>query len=240
MGRLALPRLLRAGGRALPILLLLAIAVGSAVGCAGSRRDGFYYTVRNGDNLYRIGLRYGVPHREIARANHVHDVHAIAVGTRLWIPGRGAVSTPPARPAAGPRLDSVRKRIHREARVDRLRFLWPVRGRITSGFGRRGGRPHEGIDISARRGTAIHAAEAGKVIHSGRLGAYGKVVIVKHEGSYRTVYAHARRLDVRKGQFVERGQKIAEVGTTGNATGPHVHFELRDRETPRDPMLYLP
>ena len=78
------------------------------------------------------------------------------------------------------------------------------------------------------------------MIHSGRLGGYGKVVIVKHAGAYRTVYAHASRLLVRKGEFVERGQKLAEVGSTGRASGPHVHFEIRRSESPRNPLAYLP
>lgn len=86
----------------------------------------------------------------------------------------------------------------------------------------------------------IRASEAGKVIHSGRMRGYGLVVILKHPGNYRSVYAHASKLSVRKGQFVEKGQKIAEVGSTGRSTGPHLHFEIREKETPRNPMVYLP
>jgi len=78
------------------------------------------------------------------------------------------------------------------------------------------------------------------VIYSGRLGGYGKVVIVKHQGSLRSVYAHASRLFVRRGQLVERGQRLAAVGSTGRATGPHLHFEVRRGERPQDPLRYLP
>ena len=79
------------------------------------------------------------------------------------------------------------------------------------------------------------------MIHSGfGLGAYGRVVIVKHVGDYSTVYAHNRKNHVRKGEFVERGQKIAELGATGNATGPHLHFEIRHRNSANDPLVYLP
>ena len=127
---------------------------------------------------------------------------------------------------------------HRETDLD---LRWPIRGRLSSGFGWRRGRAHEGIDIPARRGTPIRAAEAGRVIHSGSgLGDYGRVVIVKHAGPYKTVYAHNRRNRVRKGQFVEKGEVIAEVGTTGNANGPHLHFELRRGAKPLDPLLHLP
>ena len=78
------------------------------------------------------------------------------------------------------------------------------------------------------------------MIHSGVLGDYGRVVIVKHAGRYSTVYAHNHKNRVREGQFVEKGQVIAEVGTTGNASGPHLHFELRRGAKPLDPLLYLP
>jgi murein DD-endopeptidase MepM/ murein hydrolase activator NlpD len=112
---------------------------------------------------------------------------------------------------------------------------------MTSKFGWRNGRTHEGIDIPVKRGTPIYAAEAGRVIHSGGgLGDYGKVVILKHAGRYSTVYAHNSRNRVRKGSFVEKGDVIAEVGETGNASGPHIHFEVRRDRTPLDPLLFLP
>ena len=121
------------------------------------------------------------------------------------------------------------------------RLGWPVRGRLSSKFGWRNGRKHEGIDIPAKRGTPIYAAEAGRVIHSGDgLGDYGQVVILKHVGRYSTVYAHNRRNRVKKGEFVEKGDLIGEVGTSGNASGPHVHFEVRRDRTPVDPLFYLP
>ena len=86
----------------------------------------------------------------------------------------------------------------------------------------------------------MRAAEAGKVIYSDRLGAYGNVVVVKHAGRYSSVYAHNRRNLVSQGSFVEKGQEIAVVGATGNATGPHLHFEIRNERRPDDPLLYLP
>ncbi|MCG8589730.1 MAG: LysM peptidoglycan-binding domain-containing M23 family metallopeptidase [Proteobacteria bacterium] len=199
-------------------------------GCVGPSDHGFYHTVRSGENLYRISLRYGVPTDTLIEVNRIRDVTAIPTGARLWIPrpdARGAppvppASVPPERPVSGPLLE------------------WPVDGKLTSRFGQRHGRPHEGIDLSTRRGTPFRAAAAGRVIHAGRLGAYGLTVIVKHAGDYRTVYAHANRLAVKKGAFVERGQRIGEVGTTGNATGPHLHFEVRYRDRPRDPLEFLP
>ena len=115
-----------------------------------------------------------------------------------------------------------------------------MRGELTSRFGRRRGRRHEGIDVANRSGTEVRAAEGGRVIYSARLGAYGNVVIVRHDARYETVYAHNRRNRVRKGSHVRKGQVIAELGSTGNATGPHLHFEIRENDRARDPLLYLP
>jgi lipoprotein NlpD len=225
----------------LGLLLVSCLALG-LLSCASKQEPrGFYYAVQSGDNLYRIGKRFGVPTETLIRVNGIDDVHSVSVGTRLYIPTskpRGGAS---AQPRTVSRDPGPRERVRKEARqASRLSFVWPVRGRLTSRYGRRDGRLHEGIDMAAKRGTVIRAAESGKVIHSGRLGAYGKVVIVKHQGDYRSVYAHASRTHVRKGQFVDRGDKIAEVGSTGRASGPHLHFEIRRRESPQDPMLYLP
>lgn len=228
------------------IAVLIACVTAAALwlpGCASKPSDGFYHRVKSGENLYRIGRRYGVHHDVLSRANKIHDETRLRVGTRLWIPRRGenAKRTKLSAKAQAKAQAKARRHATWEARNDaRLRFKWPLEGRLTSSFGMRGGRPHEGIDLAAPRGSTVRAAEAGKVIHAGRLGAYGRCVIVKHAGDYRSVYAHATKTLVRKGQLVDRGQKIATVGSTGRATGAHLHFEIRRRETARDPMLYLP
>ena len=249
----ARPGAARPGAKALCIALLSSLLI-AGISCSSNAPSGFYHAVRRGENLYRIGLRYRVPTRVLVKANRIRDVHSIPVGTKLWIPRRNAAHARSDRNASQKRVAASRtgranaanaKEARRLARLEvkrssKLSFAWPVRGRLTSSFGRRRGRLHEGVDVAARTGTSIRASEAGKVIHSGRLGDYGKVVIVKHQGHYRTVYAHASETLVRKGQFVEQGQKIARVGRTGRASGPHLHFEIRRRESPRDPMLYLP
>jgi murein DD-endopeptidase MepM/ murein hydrolase activator NlpD len=237
------------------VVVLALVAALVNFGCAGSRAGGpgVIHHVAAGENLYRIGLRYGVPVKDIRRANGIRDVTELRVGQRLYIPGarqrRRADSSAYANnannannaPSASGRPNAMQRSARKTARQQgALNFAWPVRGRLSSRFGMRRGRPHEGIDVAAARGTPIYAAESGRVIHSGRLGSYGKVVIVKHAGAFRTVYAHASKLHVRKGQFVERGQKLAEVGTTGRSTGPHVHFEIRRSTSPRDPLAFLP
>lgn len=237
------PKRLATLTRSLALLCVACLGLG-LLGCAGSessstRPRGFFYTVKPGDNLYRIGKRFGVPAKVLVQTNQIRDVTELAVGQRLFIPARTGRAKPPPRSASSAEL---RRRVREEARRGaRLSFAWPLsRTKLTSRFGRRKGHPHEGIDLASRQGTTIRAAESGKVIHAGRLGAYGKVVILKHAGNYRSVYAHARRLLVRKGQFVERSQKIAEVGMTGRTSGPHLHFEIRRKDVAKDPLLYLP
>lgn len=124
---------------------------------------------------------------------------------------------------------------------DAPRLIWPTNGKVTSGFGERNGNNHDGIDISAATGTPIFAAADGRVIYSDdKLSGYGNLLIVRHEGSWATIYAHNDRNVVAKGDFVSQGQKIAEVGQTGRASGPHLHFEVRFGKSPKDPLKYLP
>ena len=204
-------------------------------GCASTPQEGVVHVLKPGENLYRLSLYYGVPVKRIERANRVGDETNLSVGTRLFVPG--ARRQPPRHSLVGPGhvASSARERLPSD-----LRFGWPVKGRLSSGFGWRGTRPHEGIDIAARKGTNIRAAAPGRVILAGWLGGYGRVVIVKHTGPYSTVYAHTSRNRVKKGQFVEAGQVIAEVGETGNAKGVHLHFEIRRDRKARDPLRYLP
>jgi len=209
--------------------------------CASSPGGGVTHVVRSGETLYRISRYYEVPLDRVIRTNRIRDVAAVPVGSTLWIPGARKASASQPLPLVRTAAVSASTGSSGARRETSLNLRWPVRGSLSSRFGWRRGRPHEGIDIPARRGTPIRAAQAGRVIHSGSgLGDYGRVVIVKHAGPYKTVYAHNHRNRVREGQFVEKGEVIAEVGTTGNASGPHLHFELRRGAKPLDPLLYLP
>ncbi|MGH0028543.1 MAG: M23 family metallopeptidase [Myxococcota bacterium] len=192
--------------------------------------------LKPGETVYRLSRYYDVSPAAIVRANGIRDVSAVPVGARLVIPG--ARRKPPADSIALASIAPVPTAPGAIRQTD-LDLVWPLRGRLSSRFGWRRGRPHEGIDIAARAGTPIRAAEAGRVIHSGWLGGYGRVVIVKHAGRYSTVYAHNRKNKVKKGAFVEKGQVLAEVGSTGNASGPHLHFEVRRDRKPLDPMGFL-
>jgi murein DD-endopeptidase MepM/ murein hydrolase activator NlpD len=118
-------------------------------------------------------------------------------------------------------------------------FIWPVNGAVVSGFGMRWGRMHEGIDIAASSGTPIWAAAGGTVIHAGWLGGYGNLVVVDHGNGLATAYAHASAILVAVGQQVSQGETVSLVGSTGNSSGPHLHFEVRVNGVAVDPLLYL-
>lgn len=224
--------------RATGAVLAMAIALGTA--CAGVPDGDPVHVMKPGETIYRLSRYYEVPVEHILRANGIRDVSSVPVGARLRIPG--ARRAPPresiALASVAPSVPSadLRELARREASLD---FAWPLRGRLSSGFGPRGRSSHEGVDLTARPGTPIRAAEAGRVIYSGWLGDYGRVVIVKHAGRYSSVYAHNRSNRVRRGAFVEKGQVLAEVGASGNASGPHLHFEIRRDRRPQDPLRYL-
>jgi murein DD-endopeptidase MepM/ murein hydrolase activator NlpD len=116
---------------------------------------------------------------------------------------------------------------------------WPVAGPVTSGFGSRWGRMHEGIDIGVPEGTPVHAAAAGTVIYAGWMTGYGNIVVIDHGNGLSTAYAHNSQLSVGQGASVGKGSVIALSGNTGHSTGPHVHFEVRVNGSPVDPLGYL-
>ncbi|MDQ6993934.1 MAG: M23 family metallopeptidase [Mariprofundus sp.] len=224
------------------------------------------YTVRRGDTLYRIGKRFGVKYKLIAQRNRLHSPYTVYVGQRLYITSRAPHTSKGVMHRLSKRRSLVKKkkihgshhvkrkikkkrlRKHRKqsskrkaAMVMKGRLLWPVKGVVTSRFGRRGSRMHDGIDIGVAEGTAVHASASGVVVYSdSRLSGYGNLIIVRHPHSVFTTYAHNQRNLVRKGDKVHAGELIARVGHTGRATGPHLHFEVRLGSTPVDPLAYLP
>lgn len=118
-------------------------------------------------------------------------------------------------------------------------YAWPAYGTITSRFGMRNHTAHEGIDIAAPYGTPVCAYMDGIVVFNGWESGYGYLVILDHGKGITTFYGHNSKLLVKKGNIVSMGDKIAEVGSTGDSTGPHVHFEIRIDGVPVNPLDYL-
>ena len=118
-------------------------------------------------------------------------------------------------------------------------LMWPVQGSLSSGFGPRWGRQHNGLDISANTGTPVLAAGSGLVVGAGRSGGFGNLVLIDHGGGLVTAYAHLNSVNVSSGQQVSAGNSVGTVGCTGSCTGPHLHFETRVNGVPYDPRSYL-
>ena len=118
-------------------------------------------------------------------------------------------------------------------------LIWPVSGPVTSGYGWRWGRLHEGIDIAVPTGTPVSAAASGRVIYAGWMGGYGNLVVIDHGAGLATAYGHNSSIAAGSGSSVSQGQTIAYAGSTGHSTGPHVHFEVRVNGSAVDPLGYL-
>jgi lipoprotein NlpD len=205
-----------------------------------------FYTVRRGDTLYSIALEHGQEYREVAQWNSLEDPTKISVGQVLRVspPPQQAVSLGQGRPGGGriesrpiasaPVATEPAKSVAREEpklEAGPLTFAWPVKGKVVAGFAE----PRQkGIDIAGRSGDPVIAAAAGRVTYVGSgIPGLGKLIVIKHDQGYLTVYAHNRELLVKEQQSVTRGQKIAELGEK-------LHFQIRKGSAAVDPLLYLP
>ncbi|HET6781183.1 MAG TPA: M23 family metallopeptidase [bacterium] len=192
-----------------------------------------WVVVRQGQTLSEIADQHKTTVRSLVDTNGLRSAHAIRVGQRILIPGRGAGS-------GGGMAAALLPASRSQAAVVRVAgFLWPARGVLTSRFGWRWRRHHDGIDIAAPRGTPVHAARAGRVIFSGWYYGYGRAVIVDHGEGLTTLYGHNSTLLVRTGESVTSGQLIARVGCTGRCYGSHLHFEIRVNGRAVNPLKYL-
>ncbi|MBU1487772.1 peptidoglycan DD-metalloendopeptidase family protein, partial [bacterium] len=189
-------------------------------------KKGVYHLVMPGQTLWRIANTYDVALEDILTFNKIADVTDIEIGRKIFVPG----------------VDKILKvEVYRPADmvVECPDFIWPVEGEIVSKFGPRGRSFHKGIDIGNPYGTPIYAVASGVVAVSRSMRGYGNVVILTHTHNFDTVYAHNSVNLVKKGQQVKKGQIIARIGLTGRTTGPHVHFEIREKGLAKDPLVYL-
>ena len=209
-----------------------------------TNQRGVYHTVQKGQTLHFIARAYNVNLDRLKRINGVYDPSRLQIGTRLWIPGARQVLNIDSNINKQALAKNKKKRkgvLNNGIKAIKGFLIWPVKGQLTSRFGNRSGRHHDGIDIGARKGTSIVAAAEGKVMFAGwGPTGYGLMIIIKHKNDLTTVYAHNSHIHVHKNQMVKKGQKIASVGSTGRSTGPHLHFEVRNDSLPMNPLNYLP
>ena len=185
--------------------------------------DGLLYTVVPGDELSALAAKYQVDEETIWFANSL-DSADLEPGTKLVLPGAKIPEPPPTVKVSSRGVSTSSVNL---ANVAFPGFIWPLRGNISSGFGMLGGRLHRGIDITGKTGKTIYAAASGTVVASGWRGSYGYMVEIRHNDQVATLYAHASKLLVKRGDYVEQGQPIAQVGSRGYSTGPQLHFEFK-------------
>ena len=200
-----------------------------------------YYTVQKGDTLTRIALDHGHTRRDLARWNNLANPDVIEVGQVLRVaPPSGATASPVEAPAAAPAPAKAPTPTPTPAAsaaaAEELSFSWPANGQVIAGFDEV---KNKGLDIAGKAGDPVLAAADGQVVYAGAgLRGYGNLIIVKHDNTYLTAYAHNQKLLVKEDQKVTRGEKIAEMGNT-DADRVKLHFEVRRQGKPVDPARFL-
>jgi len=226
-----------------------------------------YYTVRPGDTLIRIGLETGQSWKDISRWSNLENPNLIEVGQVLRVvppasssssgmaqssqsdsgsgravapvvvAGGDATVTPPATVTPAPATPAKPAASAQTGGDDDLGFIWPASGSLIAGFDEA---RNKGYDIAGKAGDPVVAAADGRVVYAGAgLRGYGNLIILKHNNTYLTAYAHNQTLLVKEDQSVRKGQKIAEMGST-DADRVKLHFEVRRQGKPVDPSRYLP
>lgn len=188
-----------------------------------------FHIVKKGDTVYSLSRKYRVDMTILTRLNGLNKPYVLAVGQKLTVPGfrkkssNRQISLPPPPPQSG------------------KGFLWPVKGQLLSSFGPKNvGYHNDGINIAAKSGSYVRAAESGVVVHAGsKIKGFGKLILIRHSNGWITAYAHNASLLIKKGQSVKRGQAIARVGQSGGVDRPQLHFEMRKGARAVNPVRYL-
>ena len=231
------------------------VDVKSLPGAENAGKPG-YYTIKPGDTLIKVGLEHGQSWKDIARWSNLDNPNVIEVGqvVRVVPPGRDVASAPStsggrgvapvvvgggsaATPTPAPTPAPSSSPAPAAKGADDVDFIWPASGSLIAGFDEQ---RNKGYDISGKAGDSVVAAADGRVVYAGAgLRGYGNLIILKHNNTYLTAYAHNQSLMVKEDQSVKKGQKIAEMGST-DADRVKLHFEVRRQGKPVDPSRYLP
>jgi murein DD-endopeptidase MepM/ murein hydrolase activator NlpD len=195
--------------------------------------NGVYHTVDKKDTLDSIAKKYKADVASIValELNHLDPKNpAIQPGQRLIVPGG-------SKPVVVRQAQVYRGPVPAGAAAGTGKFVWPTSGYVSQGY-----KPlHRAIDIAGRTGLSVKASDSGYVVEAGWSNSgYGYFVVIDHRNGFQTLYAHLSRILVNPGDSVGRGAAIGLMGSTGRSTGPHLHFEVRQRGVPRNPFGYLP
>ncbi|MEA2103062.1 MAG: LysM peptidoglycan-binding domain-containing protein [Candidatus Cloacimonadota bacterium] len=192
-------------------------------------QDTKYHIVKKGETLFGVAQQNKLSVYELKDYNNLAS-NTIFTGQKLYL---------------NPQKNSTEKYLKKPKKLSKNEFkkyglIWPCKGIITSPFGLQDGKPHNGLDIAASNGTPIKSVLDGEVAYSDWQRGYGNVLILKHDNGLMTVYAHNKKNIANKGEKITKGQTIAQVGSTGNSTGSHLHFEVRLQGRAMNPQFFLP
>ncbi len=237
------------------LLFILILCI--SVGCASSKNyapvrghyksliNYRYYVIKQGDTLYSVGFRSGHGYKHLSKWNKIFWPYKLKIGQKIKLFKPKHKLRRESRKKTKNKIPVKNKKILQKTptiskvnkKVLRLYWQWPMKGRTLKSFIQSGSK---GIDIGGKLGQKVRSASSGKVVYSGSgLKGYGKLLIIKHNYLYLSAYANNRRLLVKEGQLVKKGQVIAEVGQTGNDK-PLLHFEIRKYGKPINPFNFLP
>lgn len=216
------------------------------------------YKVRPDDTLYGISRTFDVPMNKLARQNNLRAPYRIDIGQKLKLPSvqpatykavQVAAVTASGNKPVGPAITSKPvKRVEKKPLIKTRtpsragsKFIWPVNGRVISGYGpKKDGLHNDGINIAVRRGESVRAAENGVVVYAdNQLKGFGNLILIRHADRWMTAYGHMEGFRVKRGQEVRRGDIIGTAGSTGQVDSPQLHFEVRRGTDALNPKLYL-
>lgn len=219
-------------------LLAIATMCWLLLGCSSALRwQPDYHVVQPGETVYSIAFRYDVDQRDLMAWNGIGDAALIRPGQRLRLSpppdaGRGRATGSPTTASS-----TTARRPQPPGRA--IRWNWPTEGPVIAGYGATN-KTKSGIQIGGKRGQPVRAASSGRVVYAGTgLAGYGHLLIIKHSDDYLSAYGHNDRLLAREGDVVATGDTIARMGE-GPGRRPLLHFEIRVRGEPADPLRYLP
>lgn len=240
--------------------LVICLAASLLLACADQRfasgdisllAEDAQYKVQRGDTLNYIAYRFGKDAMNIAQVNNIPPPYIIHPGQFIYLNKTTPVKKNTTRPAKKPSVSKSAKtssqnqkqsvsktKVYKAAKNNDSAWQWPVNGKIVAKFSSKSP-VNKGIDISAPIGSAVVSTQSGVVVYAGsKLKGYGKLIIVKHNPTYLSAYAHNQTILVKEGEQVKQGQKIATLGMTGTQS-PKLHFEIRKNGKPVNPEGYL-
>ena len=200
------------------------------------------HIVKKGHTLYDIANCYEVSISDIMKINQLKNNDKIYLGDKLFIPLYDNTNQTNCNNITKVTVTKEVNKTTEKKKNNNYSYMWPVKGKIISKFGLLAkGLRNDGINISADIGNPVLAIESGKIVYAGNeIQAFGNLILIKHHNDKTSAYAHLDKINVKKGESVNKGQIIALVGNSGKVSIPQLHFEIRDKDGPLDPLKYLP